>query len=459
MFPNTASTDTAMDTTANPPLRKSQRKRQTNKKFTDDEYALDEDFPPFTPALGTATDSTKLKSTSSSSLVKQQPLLKQEPTEDVTLKVVKLEAEKKGELKLRIKRIVTTPSAVNSFSATTANYLATSPALAKLEENSSDCADAALPQFTSQAPSSEERRTRRKRNLSDFSLSNNSQNNPESVESSATESKSLKIATNTTPTATSNSNLKSQAQTELAITISPLAAVVASVNSSPNASSVSPSQNTPMTRAALAKLKQQTTPNSNANAGNAASALVDVKLLPPPVPVPLATVLPQNLFNDEENEDYDETSNTTLKTVLAPPPPPPPVVHLPSRLPQQNLAPRGATGVVKTLAQIKSQMAALKETRNKRKSQDMMLTEIKSETHEASTAYSHDIKRAKLEEDSLPKEGGPSDVKVNEEDEEVKKELCLTVSASGDLGKSEMFTHICCPMHLHWRMPNSNALH
>ena len=34
MFPNTASTDTAMDTTANPPLRKSQRKRQTNKKFT-----------------------------------------------------------------------------------------------------------------------------------------------------------------------------------------------------------------------------------------------------------------------------------------------------------------------------------------------------------------------------------------------------------------------------------------
>ena len=109
------------------PLRKSQRKRQTNKKFADDEYALEDngDFA-FEENTANVTNETrnklsfKLKSASNSSLKQVKSELNSNivdspaatpPTDEAATLVVlpgkvTLEAEKKGELKLRIKRIV-----------------------------------------------------------------------------------------------------------------------------------------------------------------------------------------------------------------------------------------------------------------------------------------------------------------------------------------------------------------
>ena len=171
---------------------------------------------------------------------------------------------------------------------------------------------------------SDEKRSRRKRNASDSAT----QHADAASEAPNERGGALKVMI-------TNSSLK---HLELSVTVSPLS----------NSSSVSPSQNTPLTRAALAKLKQQTPPLNN----NASASLVDVKLLPPPAPL---SALPQQLFNDEDNGDDEENDNEEAckklpsPSLLPPPPPPPPKANIPHR--------------VKTLAQIRQEMAELKRRR------------------------------------------------------------------------------------------------
>ena len=271
------------------PVRKSQRKRQTNKKFADDEYALDdsvnldESNPEVKASPGTAERKVSLRSKPN-----------ENKSADLALKV-SLEAEKKGELKLRIKRVVTP-------SLPTQTTFSASITCAPVETNEDQANSSDLNNSTSL--SIEEKRSRRKRNISDYDALNKTDSQISENENELNVSHSTELNESFSSVTTSKSNKTAKPASvakilaELPLTISPSSSPSHNITSS----SLSPSSsNTPMTRAAAAKLKQQISPSPQ-TAPSSSAPLIDVKLLPPPPPL---LVPPQNLFNDEENEDEE----------------------------------------------------------------------------------------------------------------------------------------------------------
>jgi hypothetical protein len=339
------------------PLRKSQRKRQTNKKFNDEEYAL-EDGVELNNNIN-INNGLKLRSTSSSSLklVKNEASILNEPSSsstssssssldvdnasNATLVVfpkTTLESEKKGELKLRIKRIITPLLAVSCEN-----------------ENNSD----------------EKRSNRRKRNISESQQDSTTTNNNNNL------SPGLKVVI-------SNTSLKSL--NELAVSVSPLGGCGGSNTLSPN---------TPLTRSALAKLKQQTPPLNASSSPN----LVDAKLLPPPAPLSFSA---QSSFSDvNETEENNIEINETNETK--------PLI----KVEQQQQSPRLQTNIpskVKTLAQLKMQIDEIKKRKlevaqietkvekeeeedEKKDAKRQKINDIKNESSTADTTYSSNIEK------------------------------------------------------------------
>jgi hypothetical protein len=357
---STANNESSLVSGQQQPVRKSQRKRQTNKKFADDEYALD--------------DPVNLDESS-----ERKVSLRSKPNEsksaDLPLRV-SLEAEKKGELKLRIKRVVT-PSLPTqaTFSASIA-----------CETNDDQANSSDLNNSTSL--SVEEKRSRRKRNISDCDALNKtdsqiSENENELNISHSTElNESFSSVTTSKSTKTAKPASVAKILAELPLTISP--------SSSPShniaCSSLSPSSsNTPMTRAAAAKLKQQISPSPQAAPASSAP-LIDVKLLPPPPPL---LVPPQNLFNDEENDDEEfslfksasSSLNSSTSTSNA-------FASSSSSLLEINKSPKLNSGPVKTLAQVRTELAE-----KKRKAGAAVVAEVKSANEEESS----ETKRPRLD--------------------------------------------------------------
>lgn len=414
-------------------MRKSQRKRQTSRKFNDQDYALNIDDLHSTssttlisssPTQTPSKSSSNSKAGSSSSGGKKPPL--EAPKTEPSSFNVSLEAEQKGELKLRIKRIVSThphgvgpstilTSLVNSPDTTTPSKIEFSTDRTSLDS----CGD------------DDKRSSRRKRNSSDLppgssesgSLyksiflypTTSSGDTPDAdadnlntlmmissplsannhVSESIAAAKSTRLKSNNTPKSfnfspTSTSSIFSD---------------VAGLNSSPILSPTSTSSATttiPMTRSAAAKLKQQLTSVNQ-------SSLIDAKLLPPPPPLP---VPPQNLFNDEENDDEMITT---------------PVLLIDSKSSEKtsNQTPvksetttttTTATSNVKTLAQIKAQLAE----RKKRTASNDTTTEEPKRPKLDSDSYTTNIQKIVHELKSI---GNGSTDLIDEDDEETSSSI------------------------------------
>ncbi len=265
-----------LDQEARMSVRKSQRKRHKNKKFSDSEYAT-------MFSIEHSNDSSNEPSQLKRSL---------SPSSSVCM-----EAEKHGELKLRIKRI-TTP--------TTSNFLSiSSPSPSKITGSS------AINPNDSQTNTSLNTRPKRKRNISTENSANADQRtykfqfNPNiyDTEESATNSTNI-----------TQLNNESLSENELSLITGltlkiPKKSLTSPQSNSPQSSATNTlagglSPNTPMTRATAAKLKQQQQQQQP-------QTLIDVKLLPPPAPLPLL-MPPKNLFDD--NDDDELISPPALNT-------------------------------------------------------------------------------------------------------------------------------------------------
>lgn len=339
----------------NLPVRKSQRKRQTSRKFNEKDYALNID---------------NLQSRSSNQLpanIKNVDLIKKK-TKNFKVKMntgerksnsnlnVSLEAEQNGDLKLRIKRII------SNTSLDTSGVSGVSTILTSLvnSQSTESCGSNKMEFLSDEKTSIEscehigEERRSRKRQISEFAnITNNEYKN---VFLYSTENGEIDIDQDhinqlimiaSSPTNSNQVASEASINEEVGNSISKNFTKIknpstktfnfsASCNifpdvvnlTSPTISPCSSSANAPMTRAAAAKLKQHSLlmPSSPSalnliSAGNqgSTSSLIDAKHLPPtPLPVP-----PQDLFNDDENEvdlsllrNHDSSSEFTKSFII-----------------------------------------------------------------------------------------------------------------------------------------------
>lgn len=330
-------------------LRKSQRKRQTNKKFAEDEYALEDDGGDYN-----FDSKLNLKLKGHLKVVKSENIVlelddESSATTAATLVVMPgksstLESEKKGELKLRIKRVLAPSNNLNLQSDQ-------SHEISKIElmdNNNSDClGESANSSFEDKFRTA----TKRKRNFSETQSSSECNDTPISTTISSTSTAINNLGLKALNNSNTNSNMK---HLELVVSVSD----GSSLSQLSNPISLSPSQSTPLTRAALAKLKQQISP---------LTTIIDVKPFAPPAPPPLSAALSKILFNDDNKSNEEETNSSDYtglsiakKMLLSP------IKTNSSRLDGLEDDPISSINIptnnkAKTLAQIKLQIAEIKK--------------------------------------------------------------------------------------------------